>query len=261
MPAAPKSATRVLLLGGSTEASVLARLIAEQPEFEAILSLAGRTQNPKPAPVGTRSGGFGGVAGLASYIRRERIHAVVDATHPFAARISANAVAACEQSGCTLIAIERPAWQPQPGDNWTSVPNVASAIAALGPAPRRVLTTIGRQQLHELEAHPHHHYIIRVIDPPDAPLRLPGFTLIATRGPFTVDDDIALLEREKIDIVVAKNSGGDAAVSKLVAARALSIPVVMVARPPPGGARTVPSPAAALEWLLALHGARTDRGA
>lgn len=248
------------MLGGTTEANSLACLLAERPEFDATLSYAGRTQNPKPSPLNTRSGGFGGVAGLAAYIEREGIDAVIDATHPFASQISANAVAACRHTRSALIAIERPAWQLQPGDNWTCVPDIATAIATLGPAPLRVLTAIGRQQLGLLEAHPHHHYVIRVIDLPQVPLRLASHTIIPARGPFTAEDDLALLEREKIDIIVAKNSGGDAAVSKLVAARALSIPVVMVERPPGPGRNSVPTVKAARDWLIAFHGARTVRG-
>ena len=259
MPNSPHAATRVLLLGGTTEASALAGRLAARPEFQATMSLAGRTRNPKASPIPTCIGGFGGVDGLRAYIEHEGIDVVVDATHPFAARMSHNAVAACAQTGCPLIAVERPPWRLQSGDNWQSVPGVEAGIAMLGPNPRRVLMAIGRQQLGLLEAQPQHTYVIRVIDPPAVPPKLPHSTLIAARGPFTVADDIALMKRERIEVFVAKNSGGDAAVAKLHAARTLSIPVVMVDRPSVPQRTTIATADAALDWLIRHHD-RTKRG-
>ena len=255
----PQTATRILLLGGTTEASALARMLAGRHEFAAVLSLAGRTLSPKPAPIPTRMGGYGGVAGLASHSKRDGLGVMIDATHPFAAAMSQNAAAACKQAGCALIAIERPPWKPVAGDRWQRAADVASAIAALGPEPRRVFMAIGRQQIALLEAHPQHSYVIRVIDPPEMPPKLPDFKLITARGPFTVADDIALMERERIEVIVAKNSGGEAAVAKLHAARALAIPVMMVERPPVPERMTVATAQAALDWLLGYHG-RTKRG-
>jgi len=244
---------RILLLGGTTEASALAGMLAGRDEFKATLSLAGRTANPSPAPIPTRTGGFGGQAGLIDYINREQIDVMVDATHPFAAQMSRNAVAAGTAIGCALIAIERPAWKAVPGDSWRRVPDVGAAIAAVGAAPRRVLMAIGRQQLAMLKAAPHHHYVIRVIDPPESPPDVPDFKLIQARGPFTVEGEKELFRREKIDVLVTKNSGGVATSAKLEAARLLGIPVIMVERPEVPSRATVASAAEAIAFLAFHH--------
>jgi len=251
---------RILLLGGTTEASSLAKLLAGRREFDCVLSLAGRTANPDPAPIPMRTGGFGGAEGLAAYIAQEKIDVVVDATHPFAAQMSRNAVTACGQSGGALVVIERPEWKPIRGDRWQSVADVAAGIAAIGTEPRRVLIATGRQQLAELEAAPQHHYVIRVIDPPEKPLRVPDYKLIQARGPFTVAGDLALMGEERIEVIVAKNAGGKATASKLEAARELGIPVIMVARPDMPERRTLATAEAAFKWLVARHAGLAKRG-
>ncbi len=242
-------AMRVLLLGGSTEASALARLLAADGCFEATLSFAGRTAAPRAQPVATRSGGFGGPAGLARYLQEKRIGVLVDATHPFAAQMSRNAIDAASATGTPLLAVERPAWQPQPGDNWTLAPDMAAAVQAIGPAPRIVFSGIGSLALAELQAAPQHTYVIRVIDLPAAPLDLPNIVLIQARGPFTVEDDIRLFQEHRIEAVLAKNSGGDATVSKIEAARKLGLPVMMVQRPFIPPRPTVPTAEDAMTWL------------
>ena len=233
---------KVLILGGTTEASAIARVLAGDARFAPVLSLAGRTRAPVPPPVPWRLGGFGGVAGLAEYLRREGMEALVDATHPFAARMKANA-AAC--TAVPRVAVLRPGWVAGEGDLWTRVPSMAAAAAALGSVPRRVFLTVGQGELAVFG--PPHAYLVRSVDPPgDAP---PGATVVTARGPFSEADDLALMERFGTDILVTKDSGGTAVAGKLQAARRLGVAVVMVDRPPPPPGPTVPDAAAALDWL------------
>jgi precorrin-6A/cobalt-precorrin-6A reductase len=222
---------RVLLLGGTSDATALAHRFAADDRFAATLSLAGRTANPAPSPIAVRVGGFGGPEGMARHIEADGIDIVVDATHPFAAQISANAVAACALARRPLIALERPAWRAQSGDRWRTFASVADAVAALPEQPARVFSGLGRLSLAELEAAPQHRYVIRLIDPPLATLALPHATLVMGRGPFKTEDDIALFTAHGIEFVLAKNAGGMAAVSKIEAARALGLTVMMIDRP------------------------------
>jgi precorrin-6A/cobalt-precorrin-6A reductase len=251
---------RVLLLGGSTEASALARLLAADPRFGTVLSLAGRTATPRAQPVPVRSGGFGGVEGLVRYLRGERIDVLIDATHPFASQMSGNAIEAARTAGIPLLAVERPAWQKQPGDRWTEVPNMPSAVAALGPSPRIVFSGTGSLALADLKAAPQHTYVIRLIDAPIAPPDLPRAVIIQARGPFSVSNDIRLLREHRIEAILAKNSGGEATISKIEAARALALPVIMIARPfiPPRPA--VATAEEAFAWLSAHYQSSMARG-
>jgi precorrin-6A/cobalt-precorrin-6A reductase len=241
---------RILVLGGTTEGRQLAERLAERPEFEATLSLAGRTERPISQPISYRRGGFGGIQGLAQWIETHRVQVVVDATHPFAAQISANAVAACAQTGVPLCVLTRAPWQKAPGDNWIEVSDMASAVRALGDAPKRVFLTVGRLSLPEFEAAPQHQYLIRSVDPPQPPPALPQSKLILDRGPFDTAAEIDLMRSHDIQIVVTKNSGGAATYGKIEASRALGLPVVIVQ--PPAGATGVPrfeDPAKVLSWL------------
>ena len=211
----------------------------------------GVTRFPAASPLDTRIGGFGGVDGLADYLRANRIDALVDATHPFATVMSANAVAAAAASRVPCLAVLRPAWRESAGDLWIRVPDVAAAAAALGAEPRRVFLTIGRKDLAPFRA-ADHLYFIRSVDPPAPEDLPPGATVIAARGPFAVVDEERLLARHRIDLLVTKNSGGTATRGKLAAARMRGIPVVMVDRPP------TPGPAVATVeeawcWLEARH--------
>lgn len=227
---------RVLILGGSSEASRLAVELAR--EFEPILSLAGRTRNPTLPPITHRVGGFGGADGLGDYLRRERIDCLIDATHPFAERISANAEQAARATGTPLVIFTRPPWTPRPGDRWTECADAATAAQTIGARPRRVFLTVGRLQLPAFEAAPQHNYVIRAIDPPEPTPNLPNHRLVLARGPFAIADEIALMRTEQIEILVTKNSGGEATRAKLDAARSLGLDVLLIRPPPARGATT-----------------------
>jgi precorrin-6A/cobalt-precorrin-6A reductase len=222
---------RILILGGTTEARQLAGKLAGRADFSVTLSLAGRTENPAAQGVPVRTGGFGGAEGLASYLREEHVGLLIDATHPYAARISVNAAQAARQSGVPILALRRPGWEPVPGDRWTLVGNVTEAASALGEAPRRVFLAIGRQEAGAFEAAPRHRYLIRSVDPVEPKLAVPDALYLLARGPFPEADERALLEKYGIDAVVSKNSGGEASYGKIAAARALGIEVVMIRRP------------------------------
>lgn len=246
---------RVLILGGTSEARVLAELLTGDGRFAAVLSLAGRTAAPAALPIMTRSGGFGGAEGLAQYLTEERIAGVVDATHPFADRISANAVQACSTAGVPLGSLVRAPWSFVPGDRWTVVRNVPAAVRALGSEPRRVLVTVGRMELGAFTAAPQHSYVARTIDVPEGELP-PKLTLIQARPPFDQMAEARLMKEHNIEIVVSKNSGGAETYGKIAAARSLKIPVIMVARPHKPTGKALASPAEAYSWLeelLAAH--------
>ncbi len=222
---------RVLILGGTTEARRLAERLSIRRDLEVTLSLAGRTSNPVPHPVPLRIGGFGGAAGLADHLTSARIDRLIDATHPYAAQMSVHAAEAARLAGVPLLALRRPAWQPVAGDRWTEVADTPAAVGALGASPRRVFRVRGRNEIAAFEAAPQHHYVVRSVDPVEPPLAVPSATYIRARGPFREEDDRALLAAHAIDVVVSKNSGGDAAYGKIAAARALDIAVILLRRP------------------------------
>lgn len=233
----------LLILGGTREARELSTWAVSQG-MDVLTSLAGRVSNPALPAGEVRIGGFGGVDGLAEFIESEGIGAVVDATHPFAERISANAASATAIAGVPLIHLHRPAWQPGPQDRWISVPSMAAAADASRNYPR-VFLTIGRQQLGAFTRQPaehsgeptashdqHTHYLIRCVEAPnpqDVPL---GAEVILSRGPFSVAGERALLEAHGIQALVTKNSGGALTEAKLHAAAELGIDVIMVERAP-----------------------------
>jgi precorrin-6A/cobalt-precorrin-6A reductase len=247
----------LLILGGTAEASALARLLAGDARFAARLSFAGRTAAPVLPPIPHRIGGFGGAEGLAAYLRQEGIALLVDATHPFAARISANAEGAAIAAGIPRLVLRRPAWTAVPGDRWRHVATVAEAAEALGSAPRRVFLTIGRQDLLPFRAMPHR-FLLRSVDAPDPALTPPGATILSARGPFAEAEERRLMADHGIAVLVTKNSGGDDA--KLRAARALGLPVILVDRPAAPSGETVGDAAGALAWLAAHHAGALARG-
>lgn len=222
------------------------------------LSLAGRTAAPVRQPVPVRVGGFGGAEGLARHLAEQRIDLLVDATHPYAARISANAAAAAQIAGVPLLALRRPAWEAVEGDLWTLVESAQAAAAAIGDAPRRVFLALGRQELGPFEAAPQHAYLVRSVDPVEPPLAVPDATYLLDRGPFREEDEAALLAKHRIDAIVAKNSGGSATYGKIAAARRLSIEVVLIRRPdlPPANAvaSVAEAEAAVDHWLSSERG-------
>ena len=240
---------RLLILGGTTEASALARRIAGRQDLDPILSLAGRTRSPVPPPIPFRIGGFGGIPGLKTYLIEGRIAAVVDATHPFAAQMSENAAIACRDLAIPLAILTRPAWRQQGGDRWISVADMKTAVRALGEKPRRVFLTIGALQLAAFAAAPHHHYLARTIEHPHGMAALPSHKLILARGPFSVEDETALMEEERIEVLATKNSGGAATEAKIVAARTLGVEVVMVERPATEDALSFYTVDAVLAWI------------
>jgi precorrin-6A/cobalt-precorrin-6A reductase len=200
-------------------------------------------------PLPTRIGGFGGVEGLADYLCAEGIGAVIDATHPFADQISANAAAACTRVGLPLRVLTRQAWMAGPGDRWIGVPDMDGAAQALRDLGDTVFLTIGRQEVAAFEAMPDKRYLIRAVDPPEPMPALPRMSLILDRGPFTVEGELALMRGERIEVVVSKNSGGRATDAKLQAARELGLPVVMVERPAGNGVAALHDVDAAVGWL------------
>jgi precorrin-6A/cobalt-precorrin-6A reductase len=197
-------------------------------------------------------GGFGGVAGLADYLVRERVGALVDATHAFAAQISAHAVAAADRTGTPLLRLARSPWLPLADDRWLEVDSMPAAAEALGPAARRVFLSIGRQEVAVFEAAPQHDYLIRAVDAFDP--ALPHAHVIAKRGPFRFEAERALLEREQIQVIVSKNSGTAATYAKIEAARALQLPVIMVKQPMLAAAKEAPTLDAICNWLGQLAG-------
>lgn len=234
----------ILILGGTTEARELAGdLVAD---LSVITSLAGRVRAPAPLPGEVRIGGFGGVDGLVAWLRAKRIDAVVDATHPFAAQMTAHAVVAAERAGVPYLRLDRPGFSPDPV--WTVVPSLPAAAAAL--TGERVFLTTGRQHLDAFARCPQW-FLVRAVDPPTgpAPARM---QVLLDRGPFSVEGERALLREHRIDVLVTKDSGGSATVAKLEAARAEGVQVVLVARPPgPSGVATAAEAAA---WVRALRG-------
>lgn len=237
----------LLILGGTTEASALARKVSDAG-LRAVFSYAGRVDQPRAQPVPMRVGGFGGVDGLAHYLRTERISHVVDATHPFAAQMSGNAVAACAQTGVPLVALSRAPWQAGPGDRWRSVPDIAGAVSALSGPRKSVFLAVGRMHLAAFAKEPQHRYLLRLVDPPGA-LPLPDCEIVVDRGPYKAEADRTLMQRHEIDLVVSKNAGGDGARSKIDAARELGLPVLMIDRPVIPSRTEMQSPAQVMGWL------------
>lgn len=254
--ARPAARRRLLLLGGTAEALAIASALAGRAELEVITSLAGRTRAPAQ-PEGTlRTGGFGGLNGLLDFLRRERIDLVIDATHPFAERISRHAAVAAWSAGLPLLRLERPPWQRQPDDIWYELSSLERAARILPKLGRRVFLTVGAGELAAFAALTELWFLVRLVEPPQTPPPLARHELILGRGPFSAAAELRLLEQHRIDVLVAKNSGGDATYGKIAAARALGLPVVLLRRPPPAAPserapETVASVEAALAWLAA----------
>ncbi|MBB5983892.1 cobalt-precorrin-6A reductase [Kribbella solani] len=246
---------RVLLLGGTGEGRALAQLLVAGG-IDVISSLAGRTTDAR-LPVGTvRTGGFGGADGLTDWLRTNPVDAIIDATHPFATSITANATEAAAATGTRHLILRRPGWTPTTGDTWHWAETHNQAATLLPTLGTRPFLTIGRQNLpafapttHATPVTAQPWVLARCVDPPEPP---PTWcTLLLARGPFTHADELAILREHRIDLLVTKDSGGPATAPKLKAARQLRIPVLIIRRPPlPRDAQSVPSPEAALAWTL-----------
>ncbi|MGF6757051.1 cobalt-precorrin-6A reductase [Paraburkholderia sp. GAS42] len=216
--------TRILLLGGTGDAMQIARELG----LRDVYSLAGLGKVPVDLACAVRVGGFGGAEGLARYLREEGIGLLVDATHPYAAQISANAASASRATGVPCWAVRRAPWQPQAGDDWRMVDDWAGIVAALAPFSRP-LFTLGREPLAHLDEIPAHQFwIVRCLETQPGTVRS---RVMDARGPFSVEGESALFSEHRIDVVVSKNSGGKATEAKLVVARRLGLPVVMLRRP------------------------------
>ncbi|OAH13943.1 cobalt-precorrin-6A reductase [Streptomyces jeddahensis] len=239
----------VLVLGGTTEARELAAELTARPGVRVTTSLAGRVSQPGALPGDVRIGGFGGPDGLATWLREHGVDAVVDATHPFAATISAHAARAAAVAGVPAVLLRRPGWEAGPGDRWHAAATLAEAAALLPGLGRRAFLTTGRLGLAAFAHLDDLDFLVRSVEAPEPPL--PRRTrIVLARGPFTTDGEAALMRAHRIDILVTKDSGGAATAPKLAAARALGIPVVIVRRPPaPEGIAVVPDVATALSHL------------
>ena len=240
---------RILILGGTGEARALADALARRPGIKVITSLAGRTVGPRLPAGELRVGGFGGGSGLAAYIVQEGIDAVIDATHPYAAAISRHAVEAAGTTGRPLLRLERAAWTPQSGDHWIVVDSLAGAVEVAPRLGSRVFLTIGTKEIAALAGAQSLWFLVRLVERPDSPLPLANHEIILGRGPFAEADEIELIRGHRIDLLVAKNSGGQATYGKIAAARGLGIPVVLLRRPPLPEAETANSIEEAVAWL------------
>jgi precorrin-6A/cobalt-precorrin-6A reductase len=242
---------KILILGGTAEAAELARRAIAQFAGRAaiITSLAGRTKTPTALPGVVRVGGFGGAQGLADYLETEAIDLLVDATHPFAATISAHAAAACAQADVPRVALVRPPWRPRRDGRLSEVADLEEAAAALIGAAKRVFLTTGRQGLAAFARVPDVWFLVRLIEAPDAPPPLPHHRVVIMRPPFAIEAERALMREHRIDTVVAKNSGGAATAAKIEAALDEGIRVVLVRRPPPQAGDTAATVDQVMTWL------------
>jgi precorrin-6A/cobalt-precorrin-6A reductase len=238
----------ILVLGGTAEARELADAL-DTAGVPVTSSLAGRVSRPRLPAGAVRIGGFGGPEALARWLSENGVAAVVDATHPFAERISASASAACPRAGVPLLRLQRPGWREGPGDDWHWVADLDAAAAAIGSLGERVLLTTGRQGLAAFAGVEDAWFLVRCVERPDPPLP-PQHELLLDRGPYTLAGELALMDRHRIDVVVTKDSGGVLTEAKLEAARAKGLPVVVVRRPPRPDMETVATVADALAWAL-----------
>ncbi|MEA5365453.1 cobalt-precorrin-6A reductase [Amycolatopsis sp., V23-08] len=236
----------ILVLGGTAEARKLASVLTDRG-VRVVSSLAGRVARPR-LPVGdVRVGGFGGPEGLAAYLRENGVRAVVDATHPFAERIGANAAKAAELTKIPLLRLARPGWEAGEGDLWHWADDLDDAARKLPDLGKRVFLTSGRQGLPAFAHLDDLWFLIRCVDPPEPPLPRHHELLLA-RGPYEVDSERKLLAR--VDVLVTKDSGGGLTSAKLTAARALRVPVLLVRRPPRPVTETAETVPGAVEWVL-----------
>ena len=241
----------MLILGGTGEAAALARALVGTfgERLRVTTALAGRTRQPGPVAGDVRIGGFGGAEALSFYLADEGVDCVVDATHPFAARISAAARGACDSAGIPRLTLRRPPWRRHPLDRWIEADALEAAAAIVGRVGRRVWLTVGSRGVAAFSAVENVHFIVRLVEPPAEPLPLLSCEVMLGRGPFNLAEERRLLQLHRIEALVCKASGGAATAAKLVAARELSLPVVMIRRPRPEPGPAVESVEGALDWI------------
>ncbi|MFP5362260.1 MAG: cobalt-precorrin-6A reductase [Thermoleophilia bacterium] len=239
----------VLVLGGTGEARAIAAALDAAGGVRVVSTLAGRIANPRLPAGEVRVGGFGGPEGLAAYIREQRVNAVVDATHPFAERMSWSASQACGATGTALLRLERAPFARDPAIDWREVASLHDAAALLPGAGRRVFLTTGRQGLAAFAPVRDAFFLVRCVDAPDAQALPRDHSVVLDRGPFTLAGELALIDRHALDVLVTKDSGGEMTQAKIAAARERGLPVIVVARPPRPAARTVRTVEQALAWL------------
>ncbi len=246
---------RLLILGGTGEAAELARAAAARfgDALEVTTSLAGRTERPRPVAGLIRTGGFGGPAGLAAYLTDHGIGRLIDATHPFATRISAAARVACEQASVPRLVLRRPPWQRHPHDRWIEVDAVTAAAAIVARTGRRAWLTLGASEIAAFSAAREVHFLVRLVDPPRRPLPLRSYEVIVGRGPFSVAEERSHIERHAIDVLICKASGGGATEAKIIATRERGLPVIMVRRPPPEPGEGADTVEEALDWVAGSY--------
>ena len=249
---------RVLILGGTGEAVGLARRLESRAELDVVTSLAGRTRRPAAVPGRVRTGGFGGVEGLTAYLAAEHVDIVVDATHPYAAIMSSHAKRACDALGLPRVQLWRPAWSPVDADEWTGVTSFDAAADAVAEARLSadgcVFLSTGVREVQVFSRLRRVRFLVRLVDAPRTPLPLPKSELIVDRGPFAIENERALFLEHGVELLVSRNSGGVATHSKLVAARELRVPVVMVDRPDPEPGAHAETVEEAVRWLARTGG-------
>jgi len=245
---------KVLILGGTGDAVKLAAKLATIPQIEVISSLAGRTKKPVALVGQVRIGGFGGAEGLANYLQQNSINILIDATHPCAGQITHNGAIASHIASIPHLMLVRPQWERVTGDEWIEVESVEAAAKAIPESANRIFITSGRQQLEPFlqrsQVYPDTWYLMRSIDPPD--IKLPNSKMLLDRGPFSLEQERQLLRDYQIQAIVSKNSGGDATYAKIIAARELAIPIMMVQRPARPEGEKVTSIEEAIAWLQQL---------
>jgi len=242
---------RILILGGTTEAAELARAALDRfgDALHVTTSLAGRTERPHPLAGQIRVGGFGGPAGLAAYLKEHGVGRLIDATHPFATRISSSARVACEQTNVPRLVLRRPPWRRHLLDHWIEVDSVKTAASIVGRIGRRAWLTVGFSEIGAFAATTSVHFLVRLVDPPRQSLPLRSYEVVVGRGPFKLTEERLHIARHEIDVLVCKASGGVATEAKIIAARECGLPVIMVRRPPPEPGEWVDTVDAALDWL------------
>ncbi|MFD2204008.1 cobalt-precorrin-6A reductase [Kiloniella antarctica] len=251
----------ILILGGTTEANNLAEFLAKDPHFDIITSRAGVTTKRKPVFGQERIGGFGGIEGLKEYLKKNQISAVIDATHPFAETMTAHAFKGCQDLYLPHIILNRSEWLETPVDNWIKVPNIETALDHIRniKLPLHIFLTTGQKELQNFTAISQHHYVARMIETPDINPLPDNLKIRFERGPFSLKNEIKLLRNHSINMIVSKNSGGEATAAKLKAARICNIPVLMISRPALPPSSIVQSLGKVHDWLTSLNMTKPNR--